>query len=92
MNSDDDVLTFLLLVGGAALVGPALLAQFVPTVAAWFVETGILTTKGVVIPIGDAGLDLGRIIVLAALVLLLLLGVVVLVRARARRQSTESAR
>ena len=88
MNTDDDptmlILTLPIL---ALLLGPGLLASFLPDVRALFLEAHLLVDENVVIPIADGiGLDTARIVILGGLlVALLTLGALGIKRLHARR-------
>lgn len=89
MNDDDDFLTFIVLIGVAAVFGPALAAHFIPTFAETLVHWHLLVTDGVLIPVAaGAGLDLARVVIAAGiLVSLALVAVVAASRAAARRKA-----
>lgn len=88
MNADDDrtmlILTLPILF---LLLGPGILASFLPDVRALLLEADLLVDENVVIPIADGvGLDAARIVILCGLLIALLtLGAVGIKRLHARR-------
>lgn len=88
MNTDDDrtmlILTLPILF---LLLGPGLLASFLPDVRALLLEAHLLVDENVVIPIADGvGLDAARIVILCGLLIALLtLGALGIKRLHARR-------
>ncbi|KAA9105998.1 hypothetical protein [Microbacterium rhizomatis] len=88
MNTDDDrtmlILTLPILF---LLLGPGILASFLPDVRALLLEADLLVDENVVIPIADGvGLDAARIVILCGLLIALLtLGAVGIKRLHARR-------
>lgn len=88
MNADDDrtmlILTLPILF---LLLGPGILASFLPDVRALLLEAHLLVDENVVIPIADGvGLDAARIVILCGLLIALLtLGAVGIKRLHARR-------
>lgn len=86
-TDDNDVFAYLLL--GVFLLPalPALAGSFFAPVQVWLIGHGIITTAGVIIPIGDgAGLDVLRIVIVGAFfALMIFLTVLVLRRAKERR-------
>lgn len=88
MNTDDDrtmlILTLPILF---LLLGPGLLASFLPDVRALLLEAHLLVDKDVVVPIADGvGLDAARIVILCGLLIALLtLGALGIKRLHARR-------
>ena len=88
MNTDDDrtmlILTLPILL---LLLGPGLLASFLPDVRALLLEAHLLVDENVVIPIADGvGLDAARIVILCGLLIALLtLGALGIKRLHARR-------
>lgn len=90
-GSDDTVWLVLI----AAILGPAMLvglgANVLAPVRTWLVERQILTTDAVLVPIGEgAGLDLARIVLVAAVLALLVTLVVLVAVRRHRRLEVES--
>ena len=88
MNTDDDrtmlIVTLPILF---LLLGPGLLASFLPDVRALLLEAHLLVDENVVIPIADGvGLDAARIVILCGLLIALLtLGALGIKRLHARR-------
>lgn len=88
MNTDDDrtmlILTLPILV---LLLGPGLLASFLPDVRALLLQAHLLVDENVVIPIADGiGLDAGRLVILGGLLIAMLtLGALGIKRLHARR-------
>ena len=88
MNTDDDrtmlILTLPILL---LLLGPGLLASFLPDVRALLLEAHLLVDENVVIPIAaGVGLDAARIVILCGLLIALLtLGALGIKRLHARR-------
>lgn len=88
MNTDDDrtmlILTLPILF---LLLGPGLLASFLPDVRALLLEAHLLVDENVVVPIADGvGLDAARVVILCGLLIALLtLGALGIKRLHARR-------
>lgn len=91
-QGNDDIV-WLVLIG--AIIGPAILAGLGANVLApvrtWLVEHHILATDAVLVPIVEgAGLDLARIVLVAAVLALLITLVVLVAVRRHRRLEVES--
>lgn len=74
MNTDDDrTMLILTLPIIAFLLGPGLLAAFLPDVRGALIEAHVLVEDNVIIPIAaGAGLDLARIVIICGLLVALL--------------------
>lgn len=92
-SSDDDILTLAFIGVGFLMViaSSGAFALFSETARGWMLEHQVLVTDSVLIPISDGvGLDLLRVVLIAASVLLILvLGAMI---ARSRKQKQESSR
>lgn len=92
-SSDDDILTLAFIGVGVliALASSGAFALFSETARGWMLDHQVLVTESVLIPIGDgAGLDVLRVVLIAASVLLVLvLGAIIV---RSRKQKQESSR
>jgi hypothetical protein len=84
-GSDDDFITWIIGIIAVIVIGPSLLAKFVPAAQQALVHAHVLVTGGVVIPIGSgAGLDLPRVLLGVGVAALLALLVYVAIRRRLR--------
>lgn len=89
-NSDDDFLAWIVGLIALVIFGPGILASAVPKVQTWLVETHVLVTDEVIIPIGTgAGLDLARIAIAAGALVLAGTLTVFIIRTRLRRAAAE---
>ena len=95
MNTDDDrtmlIITLPIL---AFLLGPGILASFLPDVRTALLQAHLLVDENVLIPIADGiGLDLARVVILAGLLVgLLTLGAWGIKRHHAARDEKTGAR
>jgi hypothetical protein len=92
-SNDDGFLNWMIGVGAVVLLGPGLLAKFMPSAQAFLLEHGILASTNVLIPIGEnVGLDFARVLVALGVVALLVFLTVVSLRRRARRSEEQGRR
>lgn len=95
MNTDDDrTMLILTLPIIALLLGPGLLASFLPDVRGALIDARVLVEENVIIPIAaGAGLDLARVVIVCGLlVALLTLGAWGIKRLHAKREEKTGAR
>lgn len=92
-GSDDDFITWIVGIIAVALIGPGLLAKFVPAAQHALIQAHVLVTTSILIPIGTgSGLDLARVLVVIGLVALAALLIYVSVRRHLRLREAGQAR
>ena len=91
-NDNDDFVTWLLVCFVVIVFGPGLLASFLPAATQLLVKMHILVTSEILIPIGTAGLDLPRVLILAGAALIVALVAILAVRRRISARSNDRRR
>lgn len=92
-GSNDDFITWIVGTIAVIMIGPGLLAKFVPAAQHALVNAQVLVTTGVLIPIGSgAGLDLPRVLLGLGIVALVALLVYVAIRRRLRLRDAGQGR
>ncbi|CAM5535678.1 hypothetical protein [Leifsonia shinshuensis] len=92
MNEDEQDYTIAALaVIGMIVIAPGAIAAMFEPARVWLVQAHVLTTSGVLVPIGPgAGLDLGRVLILAVIVLALAAGIGLALRKKARDEKRKA--
>jgi hypothetical protein len=92
MNEDEQDYTIAALAAiGLIVIAPGVLAAMFEPARVWLIQAHVLTTSGVLVPIGPgAGLDLGRLLILGAIVLALAAGAGWALRKKARNDKRKA--